>query len=226
MNNGILPVDKLAGYTSFDLVALLRKKTNEKTIGHAGTLDPFATGVMVLLIGSSYTKQSNLFMGQDKEYEAILELGSATTTYDLTGDITSKSDLIPTLSLIENAISKFQGTITQIPPMFSAKKVKGKKLYEYARKGIVLERAPISVTVKTTLLSYSYPHLKLHVHSSKGTYIRTLADDLGKDLGSFAHLISLRRTKSGSFSLQDCMPQSEILETTPNFSNYLLEGKK
>lgn len=124
--SGILLVNKAAGTSSFYLVSLLRKLTKIRKIGHAGTLDPFATGVMVMLIGKQYTKKSNQFLCSDKEYQATLQLGAATDTYDIEGKITAQSDFVPTLEQVEQAIAAFQGEIEQIPPMYSAKKVKGK----------------------------------------------------------------------------------------------------
>ena len=208
--HGILPVDKKMGCTSFDIVAELRKIIGEKTIGHAGTLDPFATGVMILLIGSPFTKQSIQYTGLNKQYEAELTLGIATDTYDLEGKVTAESDLRPTLTEIENALSFFQGKILQTPPMFSAKKVQGKKLYEYARKGVYLERAPVEVTLHCEIQEFSYPHLRLKIDCSKGTYIRSLAHDLGERLGCHAHLSKLRRLKVGPVGIEMCIPQTEM----------------
>ena len=187
IREGILPVYKPAGSTSFSLVRALRKKTQIQKIGHAGTLDPFAEGVMILLIGRTFTRQADTFLSQDKEYAATLHLGIETTTFDPEGEITAQSDIIPSLPQIQQALLEFQGTISQIPPMFSAKKIQGKKLYELARKGIEVERKPVLITLQTQLISYNYPDLNLHVTCSKGTYIRSLADDLGKKLGCGAY---------------------------------------
>ncbi|NGX26881.1 MAG: tRNA pseudouridine synthase B, partial [Chlamydiae bacterium] len=140
IHEGIFPIYKPAGKTSFSLIRALRKKTHIKKIGHAGTLDPFAEGVMILLIGRNFTRQANTFINQDKEYEGLLHLGITTTTFDPEGDITSENSHIPTLPDIEKALIQFQGTIQQIPPMYSAKKVQGKKLYQLARQGIEIER--------------------------------------------------------------------------------------
>lgn len=216
---GILPLNKQIGKTSFHMVSLLRRVTKIKTIGHAGTLDPFAGGVLILLIGKPYTKLSSQFLNQDKEYKARLKLGVATDTFDLEGQETHSSFHIPTLPEIESALSHFQGSITQIPPMFSAKKVQGQTLYTLARKGITIERAPIHVQVTTTLLDFTYPFLDLHIACSKGTYIRSIADDLGKMLGTFAHLTELTRLRSGSFTLDQCCPVEEL--QTPSWTNYL-----
>lgn len=218
---GILPVNKPIGKTSFNLVSSLRKLTNIRTIGHAGTLDPFASGVMILLIGKSYTKLTSSFLNQDKQYLATLHLGITTDTYDLDGQIIAQSPLIPTKSQLEKVLLKFQGTIHQIPPMFSAKKIQGKKLYNLARKGIIIPRAPITVTIKIALISYSYPYIQLKVDCSKGTYIRSLAHDIGILLGSGAHLCQLNRTKSGTFQLIHCCDAKRLFEVSYNWSDYL-----
>ena len=202
---GILLVDKPKFKTSFSLVAALRRLSGIKTIGHAGTLDPFATGVMVMLIGKAYTRQSEQLMCQDKEYLATVCLGVETDTYDLEGKIIAENAAIPSLEDVHNVLLEFQGTISQIPPMFSAKKIKGKKLYDLARKGIEIERAPIQVNIKTEFISYAYPYLNLKIECSKGTYIRTIAYDIGKKLKTGAHLSELVRTRSGSFHLKDCI---------------------
>lgn len=221
MNEGILPINKPAGKTSFALVTILRQLTKIRTIGHAGTLDPFATGVMVLLIGKRFTTLSSQFLGQDKEYIATVHLGIETTTYDPEGEVTATSPLIPSLSAIDQALLQFQGTISQTPPMFSAKKVQGKKLYELARKGIVIERHSVPVTLDTTLLDYSYPFLSLKIRCSKGTYIRSIAHDLGKILGCGAHLSQLTRTKSGSISLDQCCNGAQLNDPSYNWRPFL-----
>ncbi len=207
---GILLVDKDVGSTSFHIVSLLRKLTKIEKIGHAGTLDPFATGVMVMLIGRPYTSKSDQFLGADKEYRATITLGTTTDTYDIEGQIISRSDLIPTRAQVEEAIAAFQGEILQVPPMFSAKKVKGQKLCDLARKGIVIERKQVLVKVATTLLEYNYPNIEILVSCSKGTYIRSLAFDLGELLGTGAHLSTLSRIRSGHFLLSDCIPQANL----------------
>lgn len=218
--SGILLVNKEPNSTSFQIVSQLRKLTKIEKIGHAGTLDPFATGVMVMLIGKKYTQKSDQFLLCDKQYRATLSLGASTDTFDLEGNITSRSSHIPTLKDVELAISAFQGKIFQTPPMFSAKKVGGKKLYDLARKGITIERQPVAVELKISLLRYTYPELEILVDCSKGTYIRTLAHDIGQLLQTGAHLISLTRTRSGHFLLSDCIPQSAIklsqIDITPH----------
>lgn len=212
---GILLIDKPKGKTSFSLVAILRKLTKIRKIGHAGTLDPFATGLMVMLIGQSYTRLQANFMNDDKEYRVKIRLGSATESYDTESQITMTSDIIPTSEEVETALLEFQGEIEQIPPMYSAKKVDGKKLYELARKGIEIERKPKKVTVATTLISYEYPYLQLEVKCSKGTYIRSIAHDLGIKLKSYGHAEELVRTKSGPFSLSEALTFEQL--TGENF---------
>jgi len=203
--SGILLVNKPKGKTSFSLVSAARKIYQVQKIGHAGTLDPFATGVMILLIGKDYTRQSDRFLHQDKEYMATLHLGITTDSYDCEGKMLKQSSFVPSKEDILQTLSSFQGTILQTPPMFSAKKIGGKKLYELARKGIEIERKPQEVTVHIQFLSYNYPFLKIHVTCSKGTYIRSLAYDIGHLLGSGAHLSDLVRSRCGPFSLTDCM---------------------
>jgi len=209
---GILIVNKPKGKTSFSLVYDLRKCLGVKKIGHAGTLDPFATGVMVMLIGRNYTRLSDQFLTSDKEYVARLLLGLETDTYDCEGQTIQTSSVIPSLFEIEERLKLFQGEIEQVPPMFSAKKQDGKKLYELARKGQTVERKPCKVTLKTELLSYCYPHLDLNVSCSKGTYIRSIAYDLGRMLGCGAHLINLIRTRSGTFTLEKSINGESLRE--------------
>jgi len=213
---GILLVDKPIGNTSFSLIAILRKITGVKKIGHAGTLDPFASGVMVILIGKNYTRKSAQFLMQDKEYRTLLRLGISTDSFDCKGTTTSHSDKIPTLEEVEKSLKYFQGKIDQTPPMFSAKKVKGKKLYELARKGITIERTPVAIHVTTTLISYQYPLLELHITCSKGTYVRSIGHDIGQLLGCGAHLQELVRLRSGPFHLSDCLSITEITQNIDN----------
>lgn len=212
---GLLLVNKESGSTSFQIVSLLRRLTKERTIGHAGTLDPFATGVMVMLIGREFTRLSDTFLTSDKGYRTILTLGVATDTYDLDGQPTTHSDLVPSLAEVESVLERFQGEISQVPPMFSAKKIAGQKLYDLARKGISIEREPVKVRLAIQLLSYSYPHLEISVDCTKGTYIRSLGNDIGEALGCGAHLSQLTRTRSGIYPLEECIPQA--LLTNPEF---------
>lgn len=157
---------------------------------------------MVMLIGREYTKLSNQFLSQEKEYTAKLKLGITTDTYDCEGKITSISNTIPT----HIDLSAFQGNLQQIPPMYSAKKIKGKKLYTLARQGKTVERKPQLIHVQTELIHYAYPFVDIHVSCSKGTYIRSLAHDIGKAHSCGAYLIELKRIRSGLFTLKNCLP--------------------
>ena len=204
-NNGILFVNKPKDKTSFSLVSALRRILKTKKIGHAGTLDPFATGVMILLIGREYTRLSDNFLACGKEYVATLRLGIETDTYDCEGKVTAESGHIPSEAELAEALGAFQGDVMQVPPMYSAKKVNGKKLYELARRGVEIERKPVQVNLKTHLLRYEYPYVDLHIECSKGTYIRSVAHDLGAKLKCGAHLQRLQRTKSGNVALDACL---------------------
>lgn len=227
---GILLINKPQGLTSFSLIRSLRKLTGIKKIGHAGTLDPFATGVMVILVGRSYTRLSDKLLLQDKEYLANVSLGVSTDTYDCDGKVVARSKKVPSLEEVQMALTKFQGEIEQIPPMYSAKKIGGKKLYELARSGITIERTPAKVQLTTELLSYSYPNLNLRVSCSKGTYIRSIAHELGQLLGCGAHLSRLNRTRSGIFCLDACIEgtllSSPGFDVTPHLLTSSYEDSK
>ncbi|MGM0440651.1 MAG: tRNA pseudouridine(55) synthase TruB [Chlamydiota bacterium] len=221
---GILLVNKPAGITSFQIVRLLRRKLGVKKIGHAGTLDPFATGLMVMLIGREYTRLSDTFLNSDKEYLATIKLGEATDTHDNEGTVTYQSSYQPDLPEVEKAIALFQGQIEQIPPMFSAKKVAGKKLYQLARQGQEVERKPITVVLNTTLISYQYPDLKIRVSCSKGTYIRSIADELGKKLHCGGHLTELCRIRSGKYFLSDSIDIETITSPETDLAPFLQQN--
>jgi len=218
---GILPVNKEKGRTAFYLVKVLRKLSGIKKIGHAGILDPFATGVMIMLLGRPYTKISDTFIHHDKEYLATVRLGISTTTYDCDGEIMATSNVIPSESEVEEVVKQFQGSIEQIPPMYSAKKVEGQKLYVLARQGIEIERKPIQIHLETEVLDYSYPELKLRIKCSKGSYMRTVAYDIGQRLKTEAHLVELTRTRSGPFELKDCIDAKSLSDRSFNFTPYL-----
>jgi tRNA pseudouridine55 synthase len=222
VSQGILLVDKEKGSPSFRLVSILRKVTGIQKIGHSGTLDPFATGLMVMLLGREFTKRSDEFLKADKEYEAILHLGIATDTYDVEGAVSSRCDRIPTLQELEHVLALFQGEIFQVPPMYSAKKVQGKKLCDLARRGVTIDRRPVQVQVKITLLSYVYPEVGIHVVCSKGTYVRSLAHDIGQALGIGSHLTSLTRLRSGTFRLETAVAQARLQSPGFDITNYLL----
>jgi tRNA pseudouridine55 synthase len=221
---GILLINKPRGNTSFSLIRTLRKRLQVKKIGHAGTLDPFATGVMVYLIGRDYTRLSDQFLNEDKEYLAQIHLGVSTDTFDIDGKVTAYSEKVPTVKELEDAIMKFQGKIQQIPPMYSAKKFKGQKLYDLARKGKIVDRAPVEVTLETSVLKYEYPYLDLRVSCTKGTYIRSIADDLGAMLGCGGHLSFLQRTRSGRFSIDDCIDGSLLENLSYDLASAIQEA--
>ncbi|MCQ9206740.1 MAG: tRNA pseudouridine(55) synthase TruB [Omnitrophica bacterium] len=212
-NEGIMLVDKPLGFTSHDIVAIVRRNLNFSKVGHAGTLDPMATGLLIMLLGR-FTKKSIYFSNYDKEYEATLRLGVATDSGDKEGKVTEEKDLGPfgeKIKNIEHAFKSFLGEIRQVPPMFSAKKVKGKKLYEFARKGITLKREPKLIVIKDiVILDISLPHVTFRVKCSKGTYVRQLGHDMGEKIGCGAHLVSLRRTKIGPFSVKDALSLDEL----------------
>lgn len=212
IREGVLLVDKPRGKTSFSLVAALRRLTRIQKIGHAGTLDPFATGLMVMLVGKNFTRQSDSYLTQEKEYDCTVRLGITTDSYDCDGKILQTSNLIPSQTDIESALCSFQGIVEQTPPMFSAKKIKGQRLYNLARRGIEVERKKTQVSLKTTILEYNYPFITLNVVCSKGTYIRSIAHDLGQILGCGAHLSDLRRLRSGTFHVKDSINGSLLYD--------------
>lgn len=208
MIEGFLLIDKPEGRTSFSLVAEVRRLSGQKKVGHAGTLDPFATGLLILLLGTPWTRKASSFMGQEKEYTTLIRLGIATDTFDRDGTVISTSDREPSRDEVEKVLAHFQGIIAQVPPMFSAKKIAGKRLYEHARMGVEVERKPCSVEVHTTLLEYSYPYLRVSIRCSKGTYIRSIGHEIGLMLGSYGHLVELRRTKSGIYGVNEALDGS------------------
>ncbi len=199
---GFLVVDKPPGPTSHDVVARARAVTGIRKIGHAGTLDPPATGVLVLALGQA-TRLIRYVQDFDKEYEATVRFGIGTTTLDATGDEVARQPMPISAGELEDTLVKFRGVIEQVPPMFSALKSEGKRLHEMARAGLEVERSPRPVEIyELELKSFTpgdYPEAGLRVVCSKGTYIRTLADDLAVSLGGRAHLTALRRTRVGLF---------------------------
>lgn len=208
---GFLNIYKPKGKTSHDVVAILRRITKVKQIGHTGTLDPFAEGVLPICIG----KATRLieYLKDDKAYIGTVQLGKSTTTYDLEGEVVEISDKTPSLEEIEAELNNFRGDIEQLPPIFSAIKVKGKKLYEYARKGEEVEIQPRSVNIsEIELLNYDKENrtLELYIKCSKGTYIRSIAHDLGKNLNCFGHLIKLVRVKAGDFLVENAIKLDEL----------------
>lgn len=207
-------INKQTGISSFKVISILRKTTGVRKIGHAGTLDPIASGLLIVAIGRESTKRLSHFMNLEKEYLASVYLGKNTDTYDREGKIVSEySGKDIEIKEIKKAISSFIGQIEQIPPMFSAKKYKGKKLYELARKGVEVDRKASLVDIKEIkILKYKWPNLKFRVQCSKGTYIRSLAYDLGKTLKTGAYLKELVRTKIGKHDLKSAYQLKEISE--------------
>ncbi len=209
---GILIVDKPAGWTSMDVCAKLRGKFGERKVGHAGTLDPMATGVLPVFFGRA-TRAVEYAAGGDKEYIAGLRLGLVTDTQDTTGRVLESMDARIPRERLEEILPDFLGEIEQIPPMYSAVKVNGEKLYKMARKGKEIQRPPRRVSIREIeLLSGGGDEYTLRVLCSKGTYIRTLCHDLGAALGCGGAMCSLRRTMAAGYTLQDAAPLEEILE--------------
>lgn len=201
---GVLNIYKPKGMTSHDVVAVLRKKLNIKQVGHTGTLDPFAEGVLPVCIGKA-TRLIEYF-DDDKEYLATVQFGCATDTYDIEGKITKTGSKKVTREEIQNALKNFEGEITQIPPIYSAIKVNGKKLYEYAREGKEINIEPRKVNIfKIELKDFNETSQQadILIKCSKGTYIRSIANDLGENLGCFGHLIKLIRTQAGKFRVEE-----------------------
>lgn len=211
--SGVLVVDKPVGLTSHDVVQIVRKGTNIRRAGHTGTLDPRASGVLVILIGPA-VRLSEYVSASDKRYQAVVRLGASTDTYDADGRIVSTSPVDKLNEIqFEEALQSFVGEIEQIPPPFSAVKVKGRKAYEMAREGEEIDLAPRRIKVYSLeLLEWAPPEVVIDVYCSSGTYVRSLAHDLGEKLGCGAHLIGLRRTKSGRFTLRDAVPLRRLRE--------------
>ncbi len=208
--NGILIVDKPQGWTSHDVVAKLRGIYREKRIGHSGTLDPMATGVLVVFLGRA-TRAVELCENDEKEYVAGLRLGLVTNTQDVTGETLEENSVNATRQQVEEVLKSFLGPQSQIPPMYSAVKIGGKKLYEMARKGQEVERKPRNITIEALeLLEQNGNDYLIRVRCSKGTYVRTLCHDIGTALGCGGCLYFLQRTKAGRFTLEDAVSLEEI----------------
>jgi len=212
---GVLLVDKPAGITSHDVVYRLRRKLQMKRIGHAGTLDPMATGLLIMLIGKA-TRISQYLISLDKAYEGEITLGVSTNSQDAEGEVMETRPVPPlTEEAVRTALQGFLGDQYQTPPMFSAVKIGGVPLYKLARQGEEIAREPRFIRVAAfDLLSFASPKLTFRLACTKGTYVRTLANDLGQRLGCGAHLSALRRTGSGKFTLAQCTPLAE-LESLP-----------
>lgn len=210
MINGIINVYKEKGFTSHDVVAKLRGIVKQKKIGHTGTLDPDATGVLPVCLGSA-TKLCDMLTDKSKEYVTTMRLGFCTDTQDISGEVLSTKEVCVTKDEVEKTILSFVGKYDQIPPMYSALKVNGKKLYELAREGIEIERKARSIEIfEIEILDISLPDITMRVHCSKGTYIRTLCHDIGEKLGCFGTMVTLERTKVASFLLENAYKLSDI----------------
>lgn len=207
---GILNLDKPLRQTSHDVVATVRRMTRQRQVGHTGTLDPFATGVLVVCLGQA-TKVSQYLMNSPKVYRASVHLGISTTTHDLEGEVVDEQPVCISLLQIEATLWSFIGEIDQLPPMHSAIKYDGKPLYRLARQGVVIERQPRRVHITAiSVVRWNSPILELEIDCGPGTYIRALARDLGEAWGCGAHLAALRRLRSGCFSIQDALTLTDL----------------
>ena len=211
--SGVLVVDKPIGLTSHDVVQIIRRGTGIRRAGHTGTLDPRASGVLVILVGPA-VRLSEFVSASDKRYQATIRLGSSTDTYDGDGQITSTSEIGDiTEDQFDEVLQTFVGEMEQVPPPYSAVKVKGRKAYEMTRQGEDVELEPRTVHVYSLeILEWAPPEAVVDVYCSSGTYVRSLANDLGKALGTGAHLVGLRRTKSGRFTLRDAVQLRRLQE--------------
>lgn len=224
MNDEILLIDKPSDWTSFDVVAKIRSKIRagylargekptkrQLKVGHAGTLDPFATGLLIILLGDA-TKKAGEFLKLDKVYEATVRLGQVSTTGDSEGEITEVSERVPTREDVDAVVMKFIGKITQTPPAYSAIKINGQRAYDLARKGKEVEIPPREVEIYSIdIVDYTYPELKIRTHVSSGTYIRTLAEDIGAALQTGAYCSELRRTVIGEWHIEDAKTIDQIV---------------
>lgn len=218
--SGVLVVDKPVGLTSHDVVQIIRKGTNIRRAGHTGTLDPRASGVLVILIGPA-VRLSEYVSASDKRYQAIIRLGATTDTYDADGQVLDTSPVEVSEEQFSDALKPFIGQIEQVPPPYSAVKVKGRKAYEMAREGEEVDLQPRIIQVyNLDLLEWAPPEAVIDVYCSSGTYVRSLAHDLGEKLGCGAHLVGLRRTKSGRFTLRDAVPLRKLRDAFENNTWY------
>jgi tRNA pseudouridine55 synthase len=224
--SGVLVVDKPVGLTSHDVVQIIRKGTGIRRAGHTGTLDPRASGVLVVLIGPA-VRLSEYVSASDKRYQATIRLGQSTSTYDTEGEVSGEPVDITKLTeeAFEELLQGFIGEIQQVPPAYSAIKIQGKKAYERARNGEEVEMEPRTINVYSLeLLEWAPPETVIDVFCSSGTYVRSLANDLGENLGVGAHLVGLRRTKSGRFTLRDAVSLRRLRETfaTGEWAQFLI----
>ncbi len=212
--NGIILLDKPAGKTSHDMVNFVRHLIGIRKVGHTGTLDPIATGVLPICAGNA-TKAADMLTAEDKRYEAVILLGKRTDTFDCTGTVLEEKEVCCTEDEIREAVASFAGESEQLPPMYSAVKQNGQKLYELARKGIEVERKARKIFIRRIdiiQLDLKEHRLKIDVECSKGTYIRTLCDDIGRKLGTGACMEELRRTQSGMFTISACRTPKQLEE--------------
>ncbi|MBI4268459.1 tRNA pseudouridine(55) synthase TruB [Candidatus Uhrbacteria bacterium] len=208
----MLFINKPSGPTSHDIVNAVRRKTGVKRVGHAGTLDPFASGLLIVLVGREETRRQSEFLLMDKTYEAVIRLGATSTTDDRTGVITDKPASPPAIKEIESLLLSLVGKQDQIPSQFSAKKVHGVPAYKLARKGAAIELSPKGITIHSIdLLSYAWPLLSVRLHVSSGTYIRAFARDLGELLSCGGYVLELARTRIGPYLLADAQPLTDNL---------------
>ena len=211
--NGIVIIDKPQGWTSQDVTARLRRVFNTRRIGHGGTLDPMATGVLPVFVGRG-TRGVEFFEHAEKIYETVLKPGITTDTEDITGTVLTRQTVDLTVEAVEAVLPQFRGGILQIPPMYSALKVDGQKLYDLARKGKTVERQPRPITIhELTLLGMDDEGIRLRVHCSKGTYIRTLCKDIGEALGCGGCMAQLRRVQAGEYRIEEAVPLETLLES-------------
>ena len=210
--NGIVIIDKPQDWTSQDVTARLRRVFNTRRIGHGGTLDPMATGVLPVFVGRA-TRGVEFFEHAEKAYETVLRLGLTTDTEDVTGTVLTQAPVAVTLEQVHAALEQFRGEILQVPPMYSALKVNGQKLCDLARKGKEVERKPRPITIhELTLLEFTGETLRLRVRCSKGTYIRTLCKDIGEALGCGGCMAQLRRVSAGEYTIEEAIPLMQLLE--------------
>ena len=211
--DGIVIVDKPAGWTSQDVTARLRRVFNTRRIGHGGTLDPMATGVLPVFVGRA-TRGVEFFEHAEKTYETVLRLGITTDTEDISGTVLTQQDAFITGAQLEEVLEKFRGEIWQVPPMYSALKINGQKLVDLARKGVEVERKSRPITIhELTLLGMEAEGIRLRVRCSKGTYIRTLCKDIGEALGCGGCMAALRRVTAGEYTIEESVPLQTLLET-------------
>ena len=218
--NGIVIVDKPQGWTSQDVTARLRRVFNTRRIGHGGTLDPMATGVLPVFVGRA-TRGVEFFEHAEKVYETVLLPGITTDTEDITGTVLTKTEARVTAEQVEAVLPQFRGQILQVPPMYSALKVNGQKLYDLARAGKEVARQPRPITIhELSLLGMDAEGIRLRVHCSKGTYIRTLCKDIGQALGCGGCMAALRRIRAGEYTAEEAVPLQELLDA-PSPEKYL-----